>query len=217
MSILWKTLFHEGIRINFAYKTFVWNSESNQTAHVHCIIVGFSYNHTKKCTIYTQNTSKNVNFINAYLNDAPIVFIENRTKPICNIPEARSGNKPIDGGNYLFTKEEMQNFIKKEPNSKKYFHPWYGAVEFIHRKPRYCLYSGDCPLYELRKMPYCLRRVEAVRHYRLRSKSIGTRKLANNPTHFHVETILNNNFWIMPLTSSQRWEYVPIGFMDKKT
>ena len=212
---LWKPLFAAGIKINFAYKTFIWNSESNQKAHVHCVIIGFSYKSSESCSLFDGNQLKKVDFINAYLNNAPSVFIENRSHPLCNVPEARSGNKPIDNGNYLFSKEEMLEFIKEEPGSKKYFHPWYGSVEFIHRKPRYCLYLGNCPIGELLKMPYCLKRVEAVREYRLNSTSPGTKKLADKPTHFHVETILTKDFLILPLTSSQNRRYVPIGFMDK--
>ena len=214
---LWKPLFAAGIKINFAYKTFIWNSESNQKAHVHCVIIGFSYKSSESCSLFDGNQLKKVDFINAYLNNAPSVFIDNRSHPLCNVPEARSGNKPIDNGNYLFSKEEMLEFIKEEPGSKKYFHPWYGSVEFIHRKPRYCLYLGNCPIGELLKMPYCLKRVEAVREYRLNSTSPGTKKLADKPTHFHVETILTKDFLILPLTSSQNRRYVPIGFMDKNT
>lgn len=214
---LWKPLFTAGIKINFAYKTFIWNSESNQKAHVHCVIIGFSYKSSESCSLFDGNQLKKVDFINAYLNNAPSVFIENRSHPLCNVPEARSGNKPIDNGNFLFSKEEMLEFVKEEPNSKKYFHPWYGSVEFIHRKPRYCLYLGNCPVDELLKMPYCLKRVEAVRDYRLNSTSPGTKKLADKPTHFHVETILTKDFLILPLTSSQNRRYVPIGFMDKNT
>lgn len=146
--------------------------------------------------------------------EAPDVFIKNRNKPVSNAPSSRSGNKPIDNGNYLFTKEEMEDFISKEPLAKKYFRPWYGSVEFIHRKPRYCLWLGEANPSDLIKMPECLKRIEAVKKYREDSKSEGTKKLAENPTRFHVETIPKSNYLIMPLTSSERRRYVPIGFMS---
>ena len=151
--------------------------------------------------------------INAYLIDGPDVFVGSRSKPLCDVPEIGIGNKPIDGGNYLFERDEMEEFIKIEPRAEQYFHPWYGAVEFLHQKPRYCLWLGDCSPAELRSMPHCLKRIEAVRELRLASKSEGTRKLADRPTRFHVENMPKGNYIIVPSVSSERRHYVPMGFM----
>ena len=123
------------------------------------------------------------------------------------------GNKPIDGGNYLFTAEEKIAFLKTEPKAAQYFHPWYGSYEFIHNEPRYCLWLGDCSPHELREMPQCLKRVAAVRDFRLASKSEGTRKIADKPTRFHVENMPKGDFILVPSTSSENREYVPIGFL----
>ncbi|MBR3541309.1 MAG: class I SAM-dependent DNA methyltransferase [Bacteroidales bacterium] len=210
---LWQPLFADGIHINFAYRTFRWDSEASLKAHVHCVIVGFSYQQIKPCIIIDGERRMKVNNINAYLTDAPDVFVESRQHPLFDVPEIGIGNKPIDGGNYLFEKEEMDEFIKQEPESAKYFRLWYGAVEFLHQKPRYCLWLGDCSPAELRKMPHCLKRVEAVRQTRLESKSEGTRKLADRPTRFHVENMPKGNFIIVPKVSSERRRYVPMGFM----
>ena len=147
-------------------------------------------------------------------NHADNVFIESRRLPLCKVPEIGIGNKPIDGGNYLFTKEEMLDFIRKEPQAEKYFKPWYGSQEFINRNPRYCLWLGACSPTELRKMPECMKRVEAVRAIRLSSKSAGTKKLADKPTRFHVENMPNSDYIIIPETSSEQRKYVPIGFMS---
>lgn len=212
---LWQPLMDKGIVINFAHRTFRWDSEATQKAHVHCVIVGFSFSNNPHKYIFDGSSRQEATHINAYLADADDVFIYNRSVPICaNVPEARSGNKPIDGGNYLFTREEMDEFIAREPLAAQFFRPWYGAEEFIHRKPRYCLWLGDCTPAQLRAMPHALKRVEAVRNLRLKSKSAGTRKLADRPTHFHVETIPQNSFLVLPLTSSERRKYVPIGFMQ---
>ena len=211
---LWQPLFADGIRINFAHRTFRWDSEATLKAHVHCVIVGFSYQQIKPCVIFDGERGQEVSNINAYLTDAPNVFVESRQHPIFDVPEIGIGNKPIDGGNYLFEKEEMDDFIKQEPESAKYFRLWYGAVEFLHQKPRYCLWLGDCSPAELRKMPHCLKRVEAVRQTRLESKSEGTRKLADRPTRFHVENMPEGNFIIVPKVSSERRRYVPMGFMS---
>jgi hypothetical protein len=212
---LWEKLYENGILINFAHRTFRWDSEASLKAHVHCIIVGFSYCNNKPYTIYDGDRIINSNNINAYLLDAPNIFVGSREKPLHDVPEIGIGNKPIDGGNYLFDKEEMETFISAEPQSATYFHPYYGAYEFIHRKPRYCLWLGECSPAELRKMPHCLKRVEAVRNFRLASKSPGTVKLADRPTHFHVENMPKGNYIVIPQVSSQNRRYIPMGYMDE--
>ena len=145
--------------------------------------------------------------------DAPDIFVESRSKPLCAVPEIGMGNQPIDGGNYLFTAEEKAGFLALEPLAEKWFRPWYGSQEFISQKPRFCLWLGDCPPQELKKMPHCLKRVEAVRKLRLESKSPGTVKLAATPTRFHVENMPKGHFIVIPKVSSERRFYVPMGFM----
>lgn len=211
---LWKPLFRLGVHIDFAYRTFRWDSEASSKAHVHCVIIGFSIAPNKnKKFLYTGDRAQIVQNINGYLLDADNVFVESRSKPICDVPEIGIGNKPIDGGNYLFTKEEMEQFINDEPQSQQYFKPWYGSQEFINRCPRYCLWLGDCSPNELRKMPACMRRVEAVREMRLSSKSAGTVKLADKPTRFHVENMPTGTYVVIPEVSSERRKYIPMGFM----
>lgn len=212
---LWRPLFEDGVHIDFAHRTFRWDSEAKIKAHVHCVIVGFSvaaYNH--KRVIYTNGRPQNVDNINGYLIDADNVFVESRSRPICNVPEIGIGNQPIDGGNYLFTKEERDEFLKKEPEAGKYFRPWYGAQEFINRSSRYCLWLGDCTPHELRRMPECMKRIEAVRQLRLASKSSGTRKIADRPARFHVENMPKGDYLVIPRVSSEQRRYVPMGFLD---
>ena len=211
---LWKPLFESGVHIDFAHRAFRWDSEAKIKAHVHCVIIGFSCApNSAPRVLYTSDRSQIVHNINGYLLDAENVFVENRSKPLCNVPEIGIGNKPIDGGNYLFTKDEMDEFLQKEPAAKAYFKPWYGSQEFINRCPRYCLWLGDCPPNELRKMPECVKRVEAVRQLRLASKSAGTRKLAYTPTRFHVENMPSGTYVVIPEVSSEKRKYVPMGFM----
>ncbi len=215
---LWQPLVEEqGVSIDFAHRTFRWDSEAALKAHVHCVIIGFSIGDHGGRVIYDGERRHEASHINAYLLDAPDVFVGSRQHPICDVPEIGIGNKPIDGGNYLFEKEEMQEFIKQEPKSAQYFRPWYGAQEFIHRKPRYCLWLGDCSPAELRSMPHCLKRVEAVREYRLASPSPGTVKLADRPTRFHVENMPKGGFVVVPKVSSEKRRYIPMGMMDSKT
>lgn len=214
VAILWKTLFEQGVHIDFAHKTFIWDSEASLKAHVHCVIVGFSIaDNTAAKRLYDNGSEKIVSNINGYLVEADNVIIDSRTKPICDVPEIGIGNKPIDGGFYLFTEEEMQEFIKKEPKSAQYFRKWLGSKEFINGYCRYCLWLGDCTPKELMSMPECLKRVEAVRKFRLDSSSAGTRKIADKPTRFHVENMPEGNYIVVPEVSSERRRYIPLGFM----
>lgn len=215
-SLLWKILIQDFlVSINFAYKTFKWNSEAKDKAAVHCVIIGFgSEEKADKYLFETADQVKKTNHINGYLTESNDVFIENRTKPICDVPTMGIGNKPIDGGFYLFEKDEMEDFIKREPLSQSYFREWYGAKEFINRQPRYCLWLGEASPAQLRAMPLALKRVEAVRDYRLASPSAGTRKIAEKPTRFHVENMPATEFLLVPRVSSENRRYVPIGFMS---
>ena len=210
---LWKPLFETGVKIDFAHRTFRWSNETKKAAAVFCVIIGFSFINNIEKIIYDGERINKVNNINAYLIDADNVFVESRTNPICNIPKIGIGNQPIDGGYYLFKTDEMQEFIKKEPASQKYFKPWIGSDEFIKRYFRYCLWLGDCPPNELRKMPECLKRVEQVKNFRLSSNRKSTLKLADTPTRFQTENMPNEEYIVIPEVSTQSRRYIPIGFL----
>ena len=212
---LWKPLFESGVHIDFAHRTFRWDSEAKIKAHVHCVIIGFSKAaNSKNKMLYVDDRVQVVENINGYLLDAENIFIESRNKPIYNVPEISMGNQPIDNGNYLFTQEEKDEFIKKEPKSEKYFKLWYGAEEFINRKPRYCLWLGNCKPNELKKMPECIKRINNVRKYRLSSKRMATLKLADTPTRFQTENMPSETYIVIPEVSSEKRKYIPIGFMN---
>lgn len=225
---LWKPLFSDGVHIDFAYKTFVWDSEATTKAHVHCVIIGFSKcKNIKEPKIYVTSYKKasdiheNIaetegipaHHINAYLMDANNVFVENRAKPLCDIPTLFTGSQRIDNDNYIFTKEEKDSFLLRTPLAEKYFYTWYGADEFINNRPRYCLWLGNCQPSKLKKMPDVLKLVENVHNYRKSSNRLQTRKCADMPTHFGLEVIPTSDFIIIPVVSSQRRRYIPMGFM----
>ena len=226
VAILWKTLFNEGVHIDYAYRTFRWDNRGEdkegkkqktdkKMAAVHCVIVGFSKAPNNKPKILFDNgLEKPVNNINGYLVDAANVAIESRSNPICDVEQIGIGNMPIDDGNYLFREEDMVEFIKHEPKSKDYFKLWYGSQEFINQNPRYCLWLGDCSPKELRSMPECLKRVENVRAFRAASKRDSTRKLADKPTRFQTENMPKDNYIILPKVSSENRRYIPMGFMS---
>jgi hypothetical protein len=223
VGALWGWLLAQGVKIHFAHRTFSWSNEARGKAAVHCVIVGFGLQDVAEKTIFDYEDIKGEAHaikaanINPYLVDAPDVVLPRRSQPICDVPEIGIGNKPIDGGNYLFTPEEKAAFIAKEPAAADYFRRWIGADEFINGYERWCLWLGECPPDILRKMPEAMKRVEAVRQFRLASKSAPTQKLAQTPTRFHVENMPRSTYLLIPEVSSERRDYIPIGFMHPDT
>ncbi|MBR6953636.1 MAG: class I SAM-dependent DNA methyltransferase [Clostridia bacterium] len=212
---LWKPLFESGVHIDFAHRTFRWDSEAAIKAHVHCVIVGFSvapYDGVK--VIFDQEEAMQVSHINGYLIEADDVFIGSRANPLCNVPIMSLGNQPIDGGYYLFTKEEMEDFVSKEPGSAPYFHEWFGSVEFINKSPRYFLYLQDCPIDKIRRMPLCYERIQKVKEYRSASNRAVTRALSDTPLKFAFTNISQGSFIVVPEVSSEKRKYIPMGFMQ---
>jgi hypothetical protein len=215
VSGVWKPLYERfGIHIDFAHRTFRWDSEASLKAHVHCVIVGFSIAESKANKILFDNDSgKVVKNINPFLVDAPNAFIESRSAPICNVPKMTTGNRPADGGHLIIEKEDYEDFIKREPNAFKYIKKFMGSVEYINNKERYCLWLVGVSPSELRKMPEVMKRIELCRQDRLNSPDKGRQKLADTPTVFR-ETQNPNQYVIMPKVSSEKRRYIPCGFMN---
>ena len=217
VSNLWKPLFEKlNIHFDFAYQTFRWNSESSQKAAVHCVIIGFSVNQTKNPKLLFGNNSQYIiaSNINGYLMDAPNIWITTRNVPLCGVPPLLTGSQRIDNDYFMFNDETKAEFLRKEPKAEKFFKVWYGADEFINNRPRWVLYLGNCSPSELKAMPHCYEIVKKVRDYRLQSKREATRKAAFSPNHFGLEIIPEKNFIVVPVVSSERRRYVPIGFMS---
>ena len=218
---LWKPLLMEkNIVIDFAYNTFVWDSEASIKAHVHCVIIGFSnLNNKPKKYIYDNGKVKQVTNINGYLVDAPNIFIGNRRTPITNVPAIHNGCKFLDDGNYVLTREEMEEFILKDPNSKKFIHKYYGADNFINNKELYCLWLKNAEPSELKKSPLIMQRVENVRKFRLECKSPDTNSYADRATLPTRMAYYTNNedvdVLVIPIVSSEKRKYLPIGYMNK--
>ena len=215
---IWKPLKEKyNIHIDFAYKTFIWDSEASLKAHVHCVIIGFSaIDNIKGKIIFDGNTKKIVKQINFYLNDGPVIFIEPSSKPISNIPEMFRGDDPVDGGNLILTEIEMKELIKKEPLIQKYIRPYMMGKDFIDRKPRYCLWLVNVDISEIRKCKSIMDRIEKVKEFRLQSKSQSTIKLADIPMLFMRRKEYNNGYVAIPKVSSQRRKYIPIDYLDGK-
>jgi len=216
VAAVWKPLYDRfGIHIDFAHRTFRWDSEASMKAHVHCVIVGFSVASTTKIKhLYTSERFQAVENINAYLIDAPEIFIESRNKPLCYIPKMIYGNKPVDGGNLIIENKDLEEFLIKEPSAKPYIKRLIGAKEFINGELRWCLWLSGVSPAVLRKMPLVVERVQKVREMRERSTDEGARKLALTPTTFR-ETNNPDSAIVIPCHSSENRRYVPMGFIDK--
>lgn len=211
---VWEPLYERfHIHIDFAYRTFRWDSEANLKAHVHCVIVGFSAKTSEeKRKLFTQDNMELVECINPYLVAAQVVFINSRSKPICKVPKMTTGNRPADGGHLIIEADEYDDFIKNEPSALKYIKKLTGAVEYINNKKRYCLWLVNANPVEIRKMPEVMKRVEACREDRLNGAP-DRQKLADTPTLFR-EIKNPESYIIVPRVSSENRRYIPLGFLN---
>ena len=220
VTSFWRHLLENyNIEIIFAYNTFIWNSEANEKAKVHCVIVGFANKNVEstKLLFSEANVYKKCQNINPYLIDGPTYFITPHSDPICNVPKMRFGSMPRDGGGFVLTPEEKNEIIAKYPYASQWIKPYVGAVEFLNNKERYCLWLKDADPYEISQCPPIVERIEKVREFRRNSKAEGTRKFAATPTLFCQIAQPNSDYIIVPKTSSGKRRYLPIGFMDKDT
>ena len=211
---VWKPLYERfGVHIDFAHRTFRWDSEANLKAHVHCVIVGFSCERNDAARIiFDEGSVQKAENINAYLVEAPDIFIESNSTPLCDVPKMTTGNRPADGGALIIEAADYDAFVTKEPNAKKYIKRLIGAQEFINNKKRYCLWLVGVSPAELRKMPEVMKRIELCRENRLNAPDAGRRKLADTPTLFR-ETNNPNTAIVIPKVSSERRKYIPMGML----
>ncbi|EDN68225.1 conserved hypothetical protein [Beggiatoa sp. PS] len=218
---LWKTLLSQGIHIHFAHRTFAWDSEAKGKAAVHVVIVGFGLSQPEKPRLFDYPDIKGepveipAKIISPYLVNAPAVIIENRTKPLCDVSIMTKGNEPTDGGHLLLSSEEKAELLKKEPAAIQWIKPILGAEEFINNKERWCLWLVGISPKQLRAMPAVMARVEKVKQMRLASKKAATRKRAETPILFGENRHPEGNYILVPSVSSERREYMQLGFFDK--
>jgi hypothetical protein len=214
---LWKPLFEDGIHIDFAHRTFRWDSEASLKAHVHCVIIGFSVapsNNPK--FIYSSDRKQIVDNINGYLIGGKNVFIESRKKPICNVSEMLFGSMPNDGG-YLsdYSNEDKNAIISQYPQAEKMFKKLLGATEFINNKTRWCLWLKNVSPKEIQCVPPILNAIKEVAKMRAESNREATKKLAETPMLFgEIRQPEKGNYLLVPRVSSETRKYVPIGFIS---
>ena len=217
VAILWKPLFENGIHFDFAHRTFRWDSEASIKAHVHCVIIGFSFNNSiKNKIIFTSERPLIVDNINAYLIDAPNVFITNRNTPLCNVNKMDFGSMPNDGG-YLsdYSTEQKDEIISKYPELEEFFKKLVGAQEFINKKERWCLWLHNVSPLKYYKNPFVNDMISRVRELRENSSREATKKLAEIPMLFGEIRQPSTEYLLVPSTSSENRKYIPIGFMSK--
>ncbi len=222
-SILWGHMIHKyEIKIQFAHRTFKWSNEAKGNAAVYCVIIGFANFDTLDKNIFEYEDIKGeaheikAKNINPYLVDAKDILIEKKSNPICNVPKMSFGNMPLDGGNLILSDEEKKEFLKKEPEAKKFIKPLISAYEFLNGEKRWCLWLVNAEPNELKKLPEVLKRVELVKEFRLASVAPSTRKFASTPSLFRDRN-QPNSYIVIPRHSSENRKYIPFGFFSKES
>ncbi|MCD7920430.1 MAG: N-6 DNA methylase [Clostridiales bacterium] len=211
---LWrKILLEKKMWIQFAVQSFIWNSQSTDQANVHVVIVGFGASNIEKKKLYHENTVKYVENINGYLLPAPTVIIEERAKPLCDVPAIMRGSQATDDGNYLFTLEEKTAFLAVEPQSEKYFKRFMMGREFINNIERWCLWLPNATPDELKQCPKVREQIKKVRDFRSTSKNAQTRKAAEFPQRFGQYRPPTEHYIAFAKVSSGRRRYIPMGFL----
>lgn len=212
---IWKPLFEDGVHIDFAYRSFVWNNEANDQAHVHVVIVGFSRDSAAQKLLFDGDTCRQVLNINGYLSDATDVFIFKRNKPFCSVAEMSQGFKPADGGNLLMRSVEKQDVVKRDPGVEKWLRPFSMGADFIKGDERYCLWLPDMTSVDLEEHPILKEKVESCRVWRSEQTVTGDAyKLKDTPHLLRPCGKFKDGIYIgVPKVSSERRKYIPMGFV----
>ena len=219
VGILWKYLIEKRkIEIQFAYRSFIWDSEANLKAHVHCVIIGFTCRKNDGDKILYENGSfKRVNHINGYLVDADDVFLQSRSHCVtAGLPEMTKGSQPTDGGFFFLTEDEKNEMVLKYPSSSVLIRQFIGAKEFIDNKKRYCLWLKDVSPSTYKSIPPIMERLKSISETRSKSPTASVRECALTPTLFTQIRQPDTDYMIIPRHSSENRKYIPFGFMSKQ-
>ena len=226
VPLVWELLQDRfGVRIHFAYRTFVWSSEARGKAHVHCVIIGFGIGDLPTKRLYelekTEGGEERITVseaatISPYLLRNTKTLVRKRLTPLGDVPEIRCGNKPTDGGFYVFTNEERAEFLKEEPGAKHLFYRYTGAQEYINGNMRWCLWLEKVTPEELRLLPKVMERVRKVKQFRANSSAAPTRQAAETPARFFYQSQPSRDYILIPEVSSERRKYIPMGIVSSK-
>lgn len=220
-SILWGHMLTKyKIKIHFAHRTFKWSNEAKGNAAVYCVIIGFANFDVANKSIFEYEDIKGeahelrAKNINPYLVDAKDLLINKSSNPICPVPKMSFGNMPLDGGHLLLSDDEKNEFLIIEPKAARFIKPLISAYEFLNGEKRWCIWLVDIEPNELKQLPEVLKRVEAVKKFRLGSIAPSTRKFALTPTLFR-DTNQPSTYILIPSTTSENRRYIPLGFFKK--
>ena len=218
VPILWNIILNEyHSKINFAYETFKWDSESSNSAAVNCIIIGFASFDRKVKRIYKTNLPNGavVSNISPYLVEGTDFFVTPSKVALCDVPKMNFGNQPRDGGNYIITEADREKILLSEPSLEKWIHPYVGAEEFIKGKKRWCIWLKKAIPSDIKNSKILYERVNNVREFRLASSAKTTKGYARVPHLFaQITQPDDTNYLIIPRVSSEKRRYIPIGFMN---
>lgn len=221
VGILWNLLFSRyKIKIHFAHQTFNWKNEARGNAAVHVVIIGFANYDVPLKTIAEYININDIPHVIEVKNISPYLFegkdfaLNSRSKPISNVPEIKRGNSPYDGGNFLLTETQKEDFLIKDSKAEKFIKKFLGAREFLNGENKYCIWLLNTAPEEIKAHPIILDRVKKVREFRLNSPGKETQGYASTPTLFRDK---NNpeTFIVIPRVSSENRPYIPMGFFDK--
>ena len=217
VASLWKPLFNMGIHIDFAHRTFRWDSEASFKAHVHCVIVGLSFVDTQRRFIFENDQKKQVNHINAYLTEGPDVFIDKRNNPLCNVSSMNYGSFALDDGNFTINSTEYEDLLRRDPSIKQFLRPFIGAQEMLHAIPRWCVWLKDVPLNLYAKNNIIREKVERVQQWRASSSRKNTVILADTPMLFAEIRQPNTKYLAVPTVCSEKRRYIPMMYLTPET
>ena len=211
---LWKPLFESGVHIDFAHRTFRWDSEAKIKAHVHCVVVGFSVApNNQPRRLFTAEREQLVSNINAYLLDAPTIFIENRTSAISKVPPIHYGSFALDNGNYTIKEKEYDVIAKDDPAALSFMRPFVGAQELLHGQKRYCIWLKDISPSLFIKNKTSMGKIEKVKTWRENSSRKTTKELAATPALFAEIRQPTSSYLAIPTVCSESRKYIPMAYL----
>ena len=214
VGLLWPNILNKNIEICFAYQSFEWKNNAKNNAGVSVIIIGLSKITKKSKHIYNNKTKRVASNINSYLLDSSNIIISKRSEPISELSVMIYGNKAVYGEPLILSLKEKNELIIFNSDSKKFIKKLIGAKEFIDGKKRWCLWIKANELAEASKIEPIKERIENVKHLRLSSKDKGAKELSKYGYRFRDTNITNSNSLVIPLTTTKRRKYIPIGFID---
>lgn len=217
VGLLWPHIFNLGVEINFAHRSFEWVNNASKNAGITVAIVGIANKSNSFKTIYNNNYGQKVKNINAYLSTGANVVVQKRSKPLSDLKEMSFGNMPNDGGGLILTEEERKDLLSKNPEASRFIRRLLGAKEFTQGQTRYCLWINDAEKNEAESIPFISNRIKITKNHREKSKDAGTNKLAKRSHQFRDRKIPLENQIIIPSVSTERREYIQLGFIDSDT